>query len=108
MRQPLARRNQQGGARHPYQTTRQLPENQATHHINEKRKQMNIPQEAVEAAAKSLYEVPFPYGGPRFTWEEATVAYKLVYRRLATACLEKALPATVLGLVPNIKGGQEG
>ena len=52
---------------------------------------MTIPQEAVEAAAKILYEAP--WGGMLLPWEEATEVNNLVYRQRATACLAEALPS---------------
>ena len=52
---------------------------------------MSVPQEAIEAAAKTLYEAP--WGGPLLPWEEATEVNKLVYRQRAAACLAEALPA---------------
>lgn len=53
---------------------------------------MIIPQEAIEAAAQSIYETSW-YGYVFLRWGEIAEANKIFYRQRAAACLAEVLPA---------------
>ena len=53
---------------------------------------MTIPQEAIEAAAQSIYETSW-YGDVPLRWGEMAEDSKIFYRQRAAACLAEALPA---------------
>ena len=53
---------------------------------------MTITQEAVEAAAQSIYKTSW-YGDVPLRWGEIAEASKIFYRQRAAACLAEVLPA---------------